>query len=417
MSYRDSLTDSVRDAACSWLALQDNLNQWGQDSLASLLRLTTGGFITPVRLPNPAGFWYQLLCDRPQPPAPPPPFTGGQCDGVGYRVEISAARFTSGCVRASDSFGSVEVWGPIFAIRFEPVEPPPSNKAQRILIDCRGRFSDPIGDNQTIDGGIRTNLTGQDCPEPFITNIDVIRLDGMPDDCGDPPEFIPPPFPRPRPIIIAPSFNWVDIDNNVQIQPDFRIRIGRPNLTLAPRFNIPIDVDLGNPGAPAGAPFSPTLTFNFGLSGTVEINIGISTSIFPPSPDSGLPDPNPIPVPDPPPPDKDTPETVELLYGVVVTAVQSDPSKVTIVELNGDPSLFAPDAATLNFVYKSSGSNVFGRPIRVQNGKQVVYVDNEFEAVGFTVQPRAGWEVESVALRRPVAVEDVIRMGYANILG
>lgn len=417
MSFLDSLTSEVRNATCGWLSLQDNLNRWGQDALAGLVTRTTGGFITPVRLPNPAGFWYSLLCNRQPPPPPPPPFPGGQCDGVGYRVEVDNARYTVGCVRASDLTGSVDVWGPILAVRLVPADPLPSNKQHRLLVDCRGKFSDPIGPIQTVDAGSRSNLTSQDCPSPFITDIRVIRLDGNPDNCGDPPEFIPIPFPRPAPIIIAPSFNWVDIDNNVQVQPSFRIRINRPNLTFAPRFNIPVSVDLGNPSGAAPGTFAPTVNFNFGLSGEVNISIDNSTQLPPENPDDEIPDPNPIPVPKPPRPPKETEDSFTILYGVLVTARQVDPSRVTIVELNGSPSLYAPDAGTVNFVYQVGESTVYGRPLRVQAGKQVLYVDNEFEATGFSVQARPGWDIEDFALTRPIPVEEVIRNGYANLLG
>jgi len=412
LNYRDALVSNTRDAVCGWMGVQDNLNRLGQDTLAALVRFSTGGILTPVRLPNPAGFWYQLLCNRPSPPAVPPPYTGGQCDGVQYDVTVITTRTGVGCSPASNSSGTTRVWGPVEAVFLEPVEPATGNQSQVLTIRCRGKASDPIQPAAEVNAGLRSNLANADCPAPTIVDIQVVRVDGQPDDCGDPDERIPPPYPSPRPIIVAPSFTWIDNDANVRIQPSFRIRIGRPSVTINPSVRIPIDIDLGNPsGAPAGS-FSPTVNIGLGLDGSISIGIGGDTIINPPDPDDVLPDPNPIPVPDTPKPVPTKPENIALLYGAVVTARQVGSSRTTLVQLNGDPSLYAPDAATLNFVYQAGKSKFFGRPHRINHGKQVIYTDNEFQAVDVRVSARPGWDVDVVTLVREVPKELGIFFGY-----
>jgi hypothetical protein len=299
------------------------------------------------------------------------------------------------------------------AVRFIPEDPLPGNKRQRIFITCRGSGGTSPGPIQDVDAGARQNLTSNsDCPAPEIVDIQVSRVDGLPDDCGDPPEFIPIPFPRPRPIIVVPQFTWIDNDNNIQIQPDFRIRIDRPSITLAPNFNIPVSVDLGNPGGAAPDTFAPTFNLGFNFNGSVTVNIGGDTNFPLPDPDDDLPVPEPIPIPDPDPEKSPDPKLVRILYAAIVTARQTGPTNTTSVQLLNSPTIIAPDAGKLNFLYEIGKSRSYGPPNRIMHGKQIIYAENEFLAIDAEVDGRPGWEINVSKLYRDIDEKLLMDLGY-----
>jgi hypothetical protein len=160
------MADTAIERACSLRAKYPNL-------------LRGGGMLTPV---------MDRLCDQngySLPPSPnPPPFTGGQCCGVMYQVEIKAQ------VRTSKGWAEVVnrpiLEGAISDVRIE-----------------RGAGGDPLYDYYVIDhhqnncASPKTSYlqasyyTG----EIYITDVSVGRTDGQPDNCGDPPSGGLPPDP------------------------------------------------------------------------------------------------------------------------------------------------------------------------------------------------------------------------------
>jgi hypothetical protein len=413
VSFLDSLVDNARDAYCSWLSAQDNLVQWGQDAFTGIMERTTGGFIQPIYPPNVARFWYQLLCNRPAPPWEAPRWTGGQCPCDQYFVRLDYTVYDNNGTPLP-RFAQGTFFGPILDVTFEINPDPNPFKRGLSQVLCRGR---PGTEQCRPSIGLEPLTTnfgngGRDQPDPFVNSITVTRVDGGSDDCGDPPAFIPAPVPRPRPIIPVPSFTWIDVDLNTNIQNDFHIRIGRPTLNINNDFYVPIDIDLVSPSLNIENNFSPSLTLNVSFSGTINIGGPSAPGKPPDDPVDDLPDPDPIPVPDPPPDPDEPPDTPTLLYGAICTAVQTDPSRVTTVQLDSISDLYAPDAGTVAFVYREGSSTFFGRPMRVQWGKQSLYADNEFTCVDVLASPRPGWTINISKLERSVPEAYLTDRGY-----
>jgi len=144
------------------------------------------GLVTAGTIPgSPAhewirGFWNDMCRNAPPPlpPPPEPPFSGGQCPCVSYRIayrvrsfpeaEFSPTLFTTRNGRIQ-GFGSI----PFGSLRSYTVTWTP----------CSGGVEQsPVTDVYLTDGGTS---------EVQIQGI--TRVDGLPDECGDPPPVYPPP--------------------------------------------------------------------------------------------------------------------------------------------------------------------------------------------------------------------------------
>lgn len=151
-----------------------------------------------------------------------PPFTGGQCS-VAYRV------FTRSFVTPGNAVGqnvctdlgigqvtpNSGVLGPIKGIRIQST--------------TVGGFPAELsflqyGNNQELQLGSRF----QGCLQPSHQITSIIRVDGQPDNCGDPPsEYKPPKYPTglpplPPPTIAPPGGDGSD---DIQVDPDGNWRI------------------------------------------------------------------------------------------------------------------------------------------------------------------------------------------------
>lgn len=167
-----------------------------------------------------------------------PPFTGGQCSGTRYRVEIFF-RISDG----QQGSPGATVYGPVKGLRLGPAPGNPS---------FLGLFLDAYD----VDGNADSAYfgfapSGQTWEEYRITSI--VPLDG-PDDCGDPdapdnpdfPPVVPTPDPPPEnpdgdPILI-PSPGPVDV--SVEFDGDtyeFSVSVG--DITVNDEGDLQVDID------------------------------------------------------------------------------------------------------------------------------------------------------------------------------
>lgn len=138
-------------------------------------------------------FMTQDVCQLSEPPGiGPPPFTGGQCVGVNYRVEFCISlNGVEQCFPDNTNL-SRDLPGPITDVRFYLA---PDNQW-----------------NADITYGVPSQVSVFDfgVDPPLWTNprlLRVFRTDGLPDDCGDPgggpnPPTAPDPPPKEYPIVI-----------------------------------------------------------------------------------------------------------------------------------------------------------------------------------------------------------------------
>lgn len=354
MSFLGDIRDSVGQAFCSGFEAYDDIARYS----AGLLYPERVGEVYPN---SPAGglanTGIAFFCNRPPVPPDAPPFQGGQCEGVRYRVTVDVIREFDG-----ENIGStVNVVGPV---RGAEKRVSGSNESVYVL------FGPLQSDGSPSE--IFVTASGNPLSEPVISNIE--RIDGLPDDCGNPEENYPPlpPDDRTFPIII---------NNN-----SGQIVFGDGNLNINGDLTVPFFVNN------VGIDFSGELVLN---TGDVIINFG------------GLPS-NPEceiepPTTDEPPPPPDEPEEPEeglpTIVGVVVVSSVS-PSKIKATEVGqqDSPNIFVPKLGHVSFKIKIGESYHWTSDIYVKNKNNYIQNPSRFPAVAVAGTPEAGvsWQLTPV---------------------
>lgn len=203
--------------------------------------------------------WYRNNCNREPDPPPQPPFSGGQCEGVQYRI---FARVLERRNDGADRIATAEqiVLGPIQDIRLNDACATPPNSL--VSVSSNGALGTVTNTNTIAiyacnDGSVAFYQTGF-----TILNLDVTRVDGLPDECDPPPPPPPPPF---QPIQIGP-FN-ITYNNNEGDDIDININnlvLGFP-VIINGNLNIPISLSYNNPEF--NSPVDLDFNFNFEIDG------------------------------------------------------------------------------------------------------------------------------------------------------
>ena len=222
--------------------------------------------------PDPTGFGAlvqgisdQLCSGTPvPPPLPYPPIPGGKCFCVTYRISWISKLF------AAPAPGSIDVKGPVTVLGYETNE---TGLLQYSIVAQNNTCTAPY------KFAVISNFTAEDFANglAYVQDVAIVRLDGLPDTCGDqvprPDPIIPtvPDLNRVVPIVIAPS---VTIFTPITlIRPTLAINLdANVNINVQPTFNFP---DIG-------------LNIGFDIGG---VNINNSFNIGGASPPIPLPDP------------------------------------------------------------------------------------------------------------------------------
>lgn len=110
------------------------------------------------------------------------PFSGGQCEGASYLVELAGSNSTGNPATSSRT-----VVGPVGGVCFGAL-----NQFNRLPIGAQG------ANGCVISGGGAGVTSPEHQGSWSVTSV--TRVGGLPDDCGDPPgEIIPGPNPPPNP--------------------------------------------------------------------------------------------------------------------------------------------------------------------------------------------------------------------------
>jgi hypothetical protein len=176
------------------------------------------------------------------PPQEMPPFTGGQCAGVSYTVTMQWDVYSDGadCSNPGTQAANRNATGPIKGVSLSSFNgndgPCPQGEGDVVTLNATN-----------VDGSPRDIIVqgaGSDIfANPRITNI--VRIDGQPDNCGDPPPDSVPgpsnpgtPYDQPQPL---PGYPGVDII------------VGAPEITEGDDYYIPITIT-NDDGDPVGPP-------------------------------------------------------------------------------------------------------------------------------------------------------------------
>lgn len=164
-----------------------------------------------------------------EPPSGGPTFQGGQCVGVVYNVFYRVYSSVNGW-----AVGAVSGYGPIRGLSFSPSHPGYSG----VYLDAHE--SDGSSPAQFFASYV------QDENIPSVAIVNVVRLDGQPDDCGNPPSPFSPSSNAPPASYGVP---FLGQDSKGRPAP---ITIFAPSLNPDGSLSIPVNIDgtpadLGNP--------------------------------------------------------------------------------------------------------------------------------------------------------------------------
>ena len=299
---------------------------------------------------------------------PPPPFTGGQCPGVLYQVRffIQTSAYTSSSCSSFNTSSATTGWlgsipGPISDVRVELSNPGTCGpRTYQVLVTGAG--GDVIVNQGTVTIGRVPGST-------FISNVEIRRVDGFPDTCGNiGVEYNPTNIYN---ITADVTFNN---EENVEVT-----KLGDFNL-LAPVF-LPGSIQLS---APISIPFTlqvDELKFvgEFFPDGTVNLFPDLEVNIGSPG------DPQPPPGVEPPPRDpqyevQPSPEQVNRLVGVWV--VMTDPGSRATEVLEGGVTHYYPRYGIVKFLMQFGDQTVLSTGVDVKTARAYVPAPDTGRAVG-----------------------------------
>lgn len=337
------------------------------ESYQGLIRRLTP-FDSPF--PGPPSLWPLLCPDRPPPPEvfpdETPPFTGGQCEDASYTVEgdVEYVPFDPNEPTASGGrFIRRFLEGPIFAI-----EDDGSPNASRGQI----RHGDGSGGEQI------TTIPGSSIDGTWVaSNITVVRDDGGPDDCGDPPP-LPPPPPGPLPDLPPEDRPVTDPDGGPDIDFTFKPTVGPIFIDIDNNLKIPVNVNIDGPNifAPINIPvninlpdFEPEFNFNGGGGGTEPpISPCCEPPAIPGEEEEGEED-EPIAT-DPP------PEGAKMFGVRVRSTVNAARTTASAISTGADvPTLWVPRIGSVYFEMEITQSE--GPPVTTYSQDYDVKLDNQ----------------------------------------
>lgn len=346
MALIDALQDATRGVVCGTLGTWDSGVAFAREA-----------FRVPNAVPNPAKALNCLVCggcDRPNPPNAP--FTGGQCNGVRYRVALQVVLLQNTCNTQNQdrtSEGSLPIWGPIRAVRFDGSSDTicgGRTRRQRVVVDCSNSAGQPI----------TSTIVSATVPAwESYSNVVFSRFDGQPDTCGNIPPPPPPPYPSNPPPVVVPVTYVNNEGDTVNIAPSIQVFapiVGSFNNVFAPvRIQLPDIVFNG----------TVELFPDFKLNIKPEFNFGSPGKPDSPVPPSGNPG-------DDEPTDEDDDDIPLPIIGVHVRATVSSAFRATNLAQGNSPNLFVPRLGSVYFRVRIGNALSWTSDIPVKTVSQYV---------------------------------------------
>lgn len=239
-------------------------------------------------MPSSANYWRALnrqLCNKEQ-PGGDEPIEGGQCP-VKYNVDVTRQESNSFACALQTNTRRRTVFGPISDISLFKVPPiQATNQTWRIELTCYGQGTVPTASPVKVLVAEFLNV-GTNCPDPKITDVQIARVDGLPDDC---PGYVPGPPPPPgwnKPVVN--NFTWITNNGDVINEGDLNLELGFAYINADFDIEIPVKIDVGGINFNANFNFDKG-AFNIDFSRDITNNFGDRIVRRPDGDDRELPD-------------------------------------------------------------------------------------------------------------------------------
>lgn len=321
-TFLEEIGRAVRQTACAVISVNDAVN----------------GFMEGIGTPGASEYadrtraLRRQLCDNNDPvvPAPTPPFTGGQCDTI-YAVTYRVKNGQSPWAQQTTNFP-----GPIQGLEFRS-EPAPNDRVRKQwLIKHAG------GEDSLI-------LVPSAFPDQVVLAeiLNVARIDGQPDDCGDVPTPIPPYVPTTTTVNISYENN-----QQITINEDVDVTVFAPQVNLIGGIFAPITISGNNFSLIGNAEFTPEFKLNL----SPRINIGAPGNTD-----------NPVPNPSEPIPEPEEEDPTRMIVGVIVTTTDLDLSRIGQISQDGNPDIFIPRLGSVSFYITTPNGNAWTTDVDIKN--------------------------------------------------
>jgi hypothetical protein len=376
--YSTSLSSGVRSAFCQALprVVAGGL-LYGALTAGSGVGLAAG-----LGVAGGAATIYAIGCNQELPPSAvlAPPFTGGQCSGVAYYVRTYQDYTYSDGSRPPGTQGQLTaVTGPISSVDFA------------VTTGLDGTTLTIVAASGTVVTHPNTSSgSAPGTPHYEYSNerVEITRVDGLSDTCGNPPPASPSVPPGSN--TVSQPVTYVNNDGDT-ITNNYDFTFGFAQVNIDGTLTIPVSVNLtANPTANFSG------TFNL-KSGDFNINIGDPSvagdpgnscadnpTAYPPPPDNPSDSP---PVYPHSPETNDKPEKRKLLRGCLVTVTSVDGNQGELFQID-NPDVGIPDYGLVNFQVQVGGATGWTEDIRVKNRRQIILCPWTPGAIGVTGTPR-----------------------------
>lgn len=248
------------------------------DALCNLYYHSPAAFITNDGGGGPIFGAQRALLDtacaprHPLPPLPVPPFDGGQCPVYYNLTTTLTARSSNDGGASFDSASTVVVQGDVRSIYRKDIGEAvssgiPGGRLAQIICICRNSNASPS--SEPAPDGYHSYVLASSNPFAYVGySSSFARLDGQPDNCGDPAPVYPP---------------------NTVTNNDFRTT---NNINVSPTINVPVSITVVPTFAPVTNIFRPELNIDVG---GINVNVSLGGLTFSPA----LSIPINVPVPSP----------------------------------------------------------------------------------------------------------------------
>jgi hypothetical protein len=307
---------------------------------------------------------------------PPPQFTGGQCPGVVYNA--SAVRIRNNgfgppsgppCELFNDGRISVArgLIGPVSNLQTRgiTINPGAIPSTEWFIVHAGGEA--PLG--AFFDG----------CPGAGFFDLELVRADGLPDDCGDPGPDLPP----------TPSPINIDVDVTYGPSNEFNLTVpvvfGIAYVSIDGRLTIPVNIELRP---------------DFNVSGTLELfpdfDLNLNFPVDGPPTDTGPGDD--APPENPPDDDGETtePETPDEepgdrpIYAVLLASAIEPETRASGIFQEVGPDIYAPRLGSVRFGTTLAGRIFWSSDIDIKGLREVITCPFPWGASSVAINPVKG---------------------------